>query len=128
MTTNHVGPRLIIAARILLAAATVFIIYEATIKRPVNLSVSEGDKILHSTAFFTLALLSDFSFPARGYGFQKIALLVSYGILIELLQSILPWRSADVSDLLADCLGLVVYAGFIPLFKHLPLLRQRWQP
>lgn len=127
MTTNHVFTRLTVAARILLIVAIVFTSYEATIKTPVSVSVDNSDKFMHALAFFSLALLSDFAFPVKGFGVTKIALLVSYGALIEFVQSFLPWRSADVFDLLADCFGVAAYAGFIPLLKLVPMLRERWQ-
>ena len=117
---------MIAAARILLCAATLFIIYEATIKKPVEVPVANGDKVLHIIAFCSLAFLSDFAFPSWGFGFRKLVPLMVFGIMIELIQSFLPWRSADMMDFLADCVGLVAYGILTPILRRIPLISDRW--
>jgi VanZ family protein len=125
MTTDDTRSRIIAAVRILLCAATLFIIYEATIRQPVQVSVDNGDKFLHSIAFFFLALLTDFAFPTRGYGLTKLLPLLAFGIIIELVQSCLPWRSADVADFLADCVGIAAFAVLLPFLRRVPLISDR---
>jgi len=127
MTTSNSRSLLMVAARILLVVTTGFIIYEATIRLPVTIKVTNGDKILHTLAFGTLAFLADFSFPGKGFGWQKIVPLAMYGILIEFVQSFLPYRSAELMDFLVDCSGMIGYALCIPLLKQLPLFCLRWQ-
>jgi VanZ family protein len=117
---------LVLATRVLLLMAMAFILFESTIRHPLDPQVEGGDKIMHALAFCALSFLADFSFPEEGFGFRKIALLTGYGILIEIVQSFLPWRSAEVSDLLADASGMGVYLLFLPLLKQVPLLRDRW--
>lgn len=126
MTSSNSRPLLTVAARILLVATTGFIIYEATIRSPVSIKVSNGDKFLHTLAFGTLAFLADFSFPRKGFGWEKIAPLMMYGLLIEFVQSFLPYRSADLTDFLADCAGMACYALTMPVLKYFPVLRHRW--
>ncbi|NTV99096.1 MAG: VanZ family protein [Chlorobiaceae bacterium] len=117
---------LIKVSRILLPLALAVSLYEATSRSSGILPFSNGDKILHLLAFFTLAILDDFAFPGRGFGLRKILPLVFYGILIEIIQIFLPYRSCDITDFLADCSGLVLYYLLIPVMKKIPLLRERW--
>ena len=126
MITDDMRTRIITAARILLCAATLFIVYEATIKKPVQVPVDNGDKFLHALAFFSLAFLMDFAFPARGYWLSKVLPLMAFGIFIEVVQSFLPWRSADVTDFLADCVGIAAYTLVMPFLRRIPLISDRW--
>lgn len=114
------------AVRLLFIAAMSFIMYEATIPKPFDPQVSNGDKLLHALAFFSLSMLADFSFPGSGFGFMKVLLVIGFGFLIEYVQSFLPWRSSDFADILADGAGLFVYILVIPLLRQLPLIRRRW--
>jgi VanZ family protein len=118
---------LVIASRILLPVALIISFYLATSNSPLKLSETNGDKILHFLAFFFLAVLDDFAFPGKGFGLRKIFPLICYGILIEYIQSFLPYRSSDLYDFLADCGGLAVYALLIPLLKNIPVMRERWK-
>lgn len=117
---------LINVSRILFPLALAVSLYEATSRSSELLPFGNGDKVLHLLAFFTLAILDDFAFPGRGFGFRKMLPLVFYGILIEIIQSFLPYRSCDIMDLLADCGGLALYVLLIPVLKRMPLLRERW--
>ena len=40
---------------------------------------------------------------------QKVGALLAFGVFIEWIQSFLPWRSADLFDFLADCIGIACY-------------------
>ncbi|NTW51100.1 MAG: VanZ family protein [Chlorobiaceae bacterium] len=126
MSTEATRARMAFAARLLLFAATIFMIYEATITHPVEVSVNHGDKLLHALAFFALAFLSDFAFPARGHVTRDLFLLMLFGVFIEVVQSFLPWRSADFLDFLADCFGIAAYRFLMPIFHKIPLIRERW--
>ncbi len=117
---------LIKVSRILFPLALAVSLYEATNRSTGILPFSYGDKILHLLAFFTLAILDDFAFPGRGFGLRKMLPLVFYGILIEVIQLFLPYRSCDITDFLADCGGLALYYLLIPVLKKIPLLRERW--
>jgi VanZ family protein len=85
-----------------------------------------NDKLSHALAFYTLALLLDFSFPGSHYDLKKILPLLAYGLLIEAAQSQIPYRMFSLLDLGADALGLVAYGLSLPLMRHLPVLRRRW--
>jgi len=57
--------------------------------------------------------LRDFWGPEREYLLWAWIYATSYGLLIELLQGLVPWRSADLADALANALGaaLGVWVG-----------------
>lgn len=63
------------------------------------------DKANHAIAFAVLAVLGFAAYPARAAG--VLAGLLAYGALIELLQGLTAYRSAEALDLLADGVGLV---------------------
>ena len=116
----------VIIFRIMLVLSLLLIIYLTTadLEHPVMTSVN--DKFGHILAFVILAFLLDFSFPASSYNLSKILPLLAYGILIEIVQYFLPYRMFSLLDMLADAGGLVIYAMFIPMLKHIPILRLRW--
>ena len=94
---------------------------------PVPLVQHVWDKAKHAAAFVTLAILADFSFPRSGFGLRKAGALLAYGIFIEVVQYFLPYRTAEVLDVVADAVGLLCYAASTPLLRHMPLLRRRWK-
>jgi len=87
---------------------------------------SVNDKLGHVLAFIMLAFLMDFSFPVSSFNLSKIVPLLGYGLLIEVIQYFLPHRMFSFLDMFADGGGLVIYAMFIPMLKHVPILRLRW--
>ncbi len=92
-----------------------------------TLVASVNDKLQHFSAFFVLALLLDFAFPRAPYRWRKCLLLVVYGLLIEVVQYFLPWRSFSLLDWAVDIAALLTYGISTPLLKKIPLLRLRWQ-
>lgn len=101
-------------ARILLAFAIAFTLYEATIRHPISPPRMDfGDKVLHATAFFTLTVLTEVSFPGLKFLLPKLLFLLAFGIFIEWIQSFLPWRSSDAADFLADFVGVAL--GLVPV-------------
>ena len=109
---------MMIAFRLILVFTFAFISVQATTRHGVEVQIQNSDKILHGLAFFTLAFLLDFAFPRSRFGLSKIILLIGYGILIEVVQSFLPFRSADVADLMADTVGVCTYMVSIPLLRR----------
>lgn len=62
------------------------------------------DKAQHGLAFFALACVGFFAYPKPRW---RMAFgLLSFGIVIELLQYITGWRFAELSDVLADVAGI----------------------
>lgn len=84
------------------------------------------DKLQHMLAFYVLALLCDFSFPASGFSYRKALVVLGYGLLIEFIQYFLPYRSCSLFDLGADGVGIVAYWLSLPALQYVPVLRQRW--
>ena len=71
------------------------------------------DKANHALAFGTLAVLGCLAWPQRRW--TVLAALVGYGVLIELLQALTPYRDADALDVLADSIGLALADGLLRL-------------
>jgi VanZ family protein len=78
------------------------------------------DKLNHLAAFGTLAFSAFYSLdsPKARWLYAPLALL-GYGVLIELLQSQLPPRSADARDVLADALGIALGLAVAALARRL---------
>ena len=72
------------------------------------------DKLEHALTF---ALLAGAGCRVWGDARCVVVALLTYGVVIELLQSLTPYRSAEALDLLADALGL---------FVGVWLARRRW--
>lgn len=64
------------------------------------------DKTNHLLAFGVLAWLGRGAWPPRLH--IVIPALVGYGVVIEVLQSFTPNRSAEVSDVVADAVGVIL--------------------
>lgn len=88
---------------------------------PSGLPTTGWDKSNHLLAFAVLALLSHGAWPGRTL--VALAGLLAYGGLIEVLQSFTPDRSADLTDLIADAIGLAAGAA-IAMSTH-RLIRRR---
>lgn len=73
-------------------------------------TVSTGwDKANHSLAFAALAFSAVWAFwPQPSLWARLIAVLLAYGIAIEIAQSFLPPREADWHDVLADGIGILL--------------------
>ena len=113
-----------IVFRFLLAVTLVFISWQATIKDGIAVPVANSDKLLHLLAFCTLAVLLDLSFPKISFGFFKIFALIGYGIVIEVVQSFIPYRSAELADVFTDIVGISAYAATIPLLRRLTFYQE----
>ena len=90
-------------------------------------SVSVNDKLGHVLAFYSLALLADFSFPETRFNIWKVSTLLGFGLLIELLQISIPSRTFSLLDLIADAIGLIAYQLSLPGIRRMPLLGKRWR-
>ena len=116
-----------LAFRFLLATTLVAISYLATTSSSVPVVEDVNDKIEHAFAFFTLALLADFSRPESGFGPKKILFLLGYGMAIEITQYFLPDRTCSLFDLGADAVGLFLYWITMPILRNIPPLSLRWK-
>jgi VanZ family protein len=87
------------------------------------------DKLNHVLAFSALGFCASLSYQAsRGTRWPVLGALLGFGGLIELLQRMVPGRSSDVADLLADAIGIgcgaVVATGVAWAAAR---LSQRWR-
>lgn len=92
----------------ILLALTLFAVLVLCLLPPSSgvLPTTGWDKSNHMLAFGTLGFLGIRSWPSRAV--VVLAALLAYGGLIEILQSLTPYRSAEWADLLADGLGLAI--------------------
>jgi len=117
----------IVLLRITLAGSLLGIIALATAELTHPLLTSVNDKVGHIVAFLYLAFLLDFSFPESRFDILKVILLLAYGLLIEVIQYFLPYRTSSFLDLLADGVGVALYFLLIPILKYIPFLKLRWR-
>jgi VanZ family protein len=85
-------------------AVTVLIL--ALVPAPPAMFTTGWDKSNHLLAFTVMTWLGGRAFPHRMV-YVMLGLL-AYGVLIEILQSFTPNRSAEWLDLFSDCLGILV--------------------
>lgn len=81
-----------------------------TLSVPVGL-VKAGlinDKLAHAITFFVLSFLYSHTVGIR-FGLRELILLAGLGLVIELIQYALPWRSFSWLDWLADIAGILGY-------------------
>lgn len=69
-------------------------------------SIAYGDKIAHAAAFAMIMLWYAQIYSARRDRGRCALGLLALGLGIELLQSLVPYRSADIWDLVADAAGV----------------------
>ena len=74
---------------------------------PTTVAVTFNDKFIHTTGFLVFMVWFCGIFEARRAPVLAIA-LSSYGILIELLQSLTPTRQAEALDVVADVAGVLL--------------------
>lgn len=99
--------------RITLVSILMLICWLAFSQPAEQLFSSGDDKVNHLLAFMSLAFLFDYSFPLKTK--QLVIILLGFGLLIELIQSTIPHRQADIGDLLADSVGIFLFVIMKPL-------------
>ncbi|MEI8311659.1 MAG: VanZ family protein [Verrucomicrobiota bacterium] len=114
--------RLILAATILFGLFIARIVYLADSSQncvffDLVKAVPLGDKIGHFFLFGVLALGANFAFRSRGFAIGRM--LVPFGALLvfllaageELSQRFFASRTCDITDLMADLTGIVVFSA-----------------
>lgn len=79
---------------------------------------SGQDKLLHFAEYASFYLWGGASFPDARW--RLPAALLAYGVAIELLQALTPYRTMSFADVVANALGLVLGAVL------LRVVRRRW--
>lgn len=102
------------------------ILFFATAPLDNTVIVHVWDKLQHLVAFLVLAVLLDYSFPLSQFNLRKFMLLVSFGLLIELIQHPLQHRYFSLLDVFADGVGALLYIPLQMGLKKLPFLKRRF--
>ena len=92
------------------------VLYLALSPAPPHVLTTGWDKTNHALAFIglTFLLLKAFRLPLQ----IQALLLLALGILIELLQGLVPNRLAEWADLLADAVGVLIGYGTYWLIEY----------
>lgn len=93
--------------KLALAVAFIVINYLVFSKPSYSQSIPNIDKVGHLGSFFCLSYLAYLAFRPKWYWLCTI--LATYALLIELVQSRLPYRSASVADWFADLAGIALF-------------------
>ena len=93
--------------------------YLATTSRHIEIVESMWDKFNHFFAFGVLFVLLSFGYVGLRF-WQKGAMLLLFGVQIEVVQSFLPARSFSLFDVVADTVGIAIGAlVFVGLKKYI---------
>ena len=103
MLGNYVKP----FSQILFVIFVVAIEYLATTSLSIKVIENSWDKANHFIAFFALYLTFAFGFEKVSV-VSKIALLLLYGLQIEIIQAFLPFREFSLFDIVADFIGILI--------------------
>ena len=79
---------------------------------------SVSDKLLHASGYLALYLSCSIAYPLASHRIRKLAALLSYSILIEVLQHFIPHRGFSVFDILANALGLLLGLSLSLIFER----------
>ena len=112
MQVIHYSFRIILGISIVLISA--LSIQEIEVQPFINIS----DKLIHFSCFLYLTIISWLSRIFYKELFLYVIVL-GYGILIEIVQIYIPYRSFEFLDIFADFLGILAGIFFINFFKDL---------
>lgn len=84
---------------------------------PTPLKFSMIDSLYHAGGLFVCTLLSYMAFPRWRWWFRGL-LMFAVGIAVEAVQSFHPTRTADIHDVYANVVGIVVGLGVILAWQH----------
>ena len=119
MTDFPAGPRfgaLSPAFRLAFIAAVVAVVVLSLLPGRDLPQIGLSDKLEHVIAYAGLALAGGLAFPGRRAALLLAILLPGLGIVLEFCQLLVPGRSAEVADAVADTIGVAVaIAAFLVL-------------
>lgn len=112
----------------LMIAIVAFLLVTPRVPDP--LDVAHADKLYHVAGFAVLAIWAALLFESHRALLWRGLLLAAFGAGMEGVQALLPWRSADLADLLANLGGVAlgIFVGFTPLARGLLLAERRFFP
>lgn len=85
--------------------------YAAFAPEGVPMPFRVSDIALHAGAFTYLTAALWFAHHATNNGWKPAAWMIAYGVVIELIQSLEPTRTAEFKDLLIDAIGIALGLG-----------------
>ncbi len=94
--------------KILLYAVLFLIFVLSVIKISNNNLPEESDKVVHFIMYFFCAAAL-WLLDVKNY----VVFAIGYGILIELIQYFIPWRSFSIGDIVADSFGALSFYLFV---------------
>ena len=106
------------SSRLILLISVVFISVLSVQEIEVQSSVNLSDKLLHFFCFLYLIIISWLS-RIISKELWLYVIVLAYGILIEIIQIFIPYRSFEFLDIFSDFLGILVGSFFINLLKDL---------
>jgi VanZ family protein len=83
-----------------------------------------SDKVLHFTAYTVLAFIPCFGFSRRA-GIALAALTILLGVALEFTQELVPGRSFEFADMLANSIGVVSGGVLGVLARRIGTARER---
>lgn len=98
------------------------VIIVCSIPAPQVFDIRHIDKLEHAIAFGGICGLFFFAYPNQRFVVYIGSFLL--GLAVELLQAVIPWRSAEMLDLAADGVGVLLAIIVIELFL-VPRMRKR---
>src|SRR5688572_27168392 len=82
----------------------------------ITMAATGWDKVSHVLLFAGLAMCGRWSYPRRNA--MLLLGLLAYGVLIELLQGLTSYRSAELLDVVADGVGLLMGWQLMRLWRR----------
>ena len=73
------------------------------------------DKANHFAGYFLLYATLDLGYLTSKKLLAKLALVLGYSVLIEIIQYFIPSRQFSLFDILANFLGILLYLALLPL-------------
>ena len=104
--------------KIILATSVFIITILSTQEVNIESSVNSLDKVLHFLCFSYLTLITWLS-RILNKDLHVYVIVLAYGILIEIVQGFLPYRSFEYLDIFADFVGVIAGLIIIKILKNL---------
>ena len=109
---------IILSSRVLLVLSILAISYLATTEINSSSQSLIDDKLLHFLCFAYLTIIFKFT-RFIDQDFWLYVIVLAYGILIEIVQMYLPYRSFEFLDIFADFMGILCAGVLLKLAKNM---------
>jgi VanZ family protein len=88
---------------------------------PKHIELGSSDKFSHFLAYFVLILTYGYWRHKKYHAILGIVAFICYGVLLELLQGLVPGRVPSFLDCIANSLGVLIGSTILQLRKKLSL-------